>query len=170
MIANRPLSVHLGQGLSRGERMNYAIQKSVELGVAAITPLLTERCNVTLSAERLQKRLDHWRKVIISACEQSGRTRIPTIHPPQPMNNWIDHCEGLRFICNFNEDAQANTTRSSKASLLVGPEGGLTDNETSYAHQNEFRPLSLGPRVLRTETAAVVALTKLQMKCGDLES
>ncbi|PHQ79443.1 MAG: 16S rRNA (uracil(1498)-N(3))-methyltransferase [Coxiella sp. (in: Bacteria)] len=163
-----PLAVHLGQGLSRGERMDYAIQKSVELGVAAITPLITERCNVKLSAERLQKRLDHWRKVIISACEQSGRTRIPTIHPPQRMNDWIDHCEGLRFICDFNESAQADTTKATKASLLIGPEGGLTDDEMSYAHQNEFLSLSLGPRVLRTETATVAALTKLQMRYGDL--
>jgi 16S rRNA (uracil1498-N3)-methyltransferase len=157
------VKVHLGQCLSRGERMDYAIQKAVEVGVAQITPLFSERCNVKLNDERIEKRITHWQKVILSACEQSGRTEIPTICRPMELRDWVKQCKGIGFICDFQKEGEIEYT-FDHANILIGPEGGLDDSEISFAHQHNFQSLSLGSLTLRTETAPVVALTRLLIK------
>lgn len=166
------LHIHLAQGIARGEKMDWIIQKSVELGVQEITPLSTERSNVRLDREREQKRLQHWQYVAISACEQSGRTRIPLIHPAAQLSTWIIHAKA---DCCFVLVPSANRklssyplSASSSCLLLIGPEGGLSDAEISLAQQNHFNPLHLGPRILRTETASLAAIAMLQSQYGDL--
>lgn len=157
------LAIHLGQCLSRGERMDYAIQKSVELGVDEITPLLSLRCNVKLADERIEKRLGHWQNIIISACEQSGRTRIPQLNPPMVLTDWLSQCRGLSFVADFEQESIAPDLTIKHVNVLIGPEGGLTRDEIYLAQEHDFKSLSLGPLTLRTETAPIVALTKLQL-------
>lgn len=159
------LSVHLGQCLSRGERMDYAIQKSVEVGVTEITPLFSERCNVKLAEDRIEKRMRHWQQVIISACEQSGRLIIPTLHPPMPLREWVSCAEGTKFICDFQPQASVSEP-VQRASVLIGPEGGFDETEVAFAHEQGFQSLTLGKLTLRTETAPVVALTRLYAFSG----
>lgn len=162
------LPIHLGQGLSRGERMDWAIQKATELGVAEITPLFTERCEVRLNDERAQKRLEHWQHIAISACEQCGRSKVPVIHPPQSLKDWQTRVEAdLKLL--LHPVAQSLTEHATPSSLafLIGPEGGLTEDEVTHASQFGFQPARLGPRVLRTETAPVVALSVAQQLWGD---
>ncbi|GAB2788119.1 16S rRNA (uracil(1498)-N(3))-methyltransferase [Halomonas shantousis] len=165
-----PLAVHLGQAISKGDRMDYAIQKAVELGVAAITPLYTEHGDVRLKGEREAKKLGHWQGVANSACEQSGRATVPTVHPPQALGEWLARRdEALRLVLHPATDTpwqQAGEITS--AALLIGPEGGLSPTEVDTATAAGFTPLTLGPRILRTETAPVVALTLLQHYFGDL--
>lgn len=165
-----PLAVHLGQGISRGEKMDYVVQKAVELGVAELTPLITERCGVKLTGDRRDKRIQHWQKIAESACEQSGRNRVPIIHPPQDIQAWlVARNESLKLVCHFDQPTQDMTTKAFETcALLVGPEGGLTDDEVALAYTQEFQSFPLGPRVLRTETAAVVAITKAQAIWGDI--
>ena len=166
------LSIHLGQAVSRGDRMDYAIQKAVELGVAQITPLLTEFCQVKLSKERFERKVSHWQSIAISATEQSGRCVVPTVNTPIQLTDWIGQdTSDLKYICcprMTKNDAQDSTTRPKTASVIIGPEGGFSDAEVMYAVQEKFQSLSLGPRVLRTETAAVVALTLMQSRFGDV--
>ena len=157
------LAIHLGQCLSRGERMDYAIQKSVEVGVAEITPLLSSRCNVKLANERIDKRLAHWQSIIISACEQSGRTRIPILNPPMVLTDWISQCQGLSFVADFQREPITTEPTTKHVNLLIGPEGGLTPGEIQLAHQHQFHSLSLGKLTLRTETAPIVAITQLHL-------
>jgi 16S rRNA (uracil1498-N3)-methyltransferase len=164
-----PLHSILGLGLSRGERMDTAIQKSTELGVSEIAPLFTEFCEVKLQGERLQKKLRHWQQIAISACEQSGRNQIPVIHPPQQFADW---CKSLSCECKLifepgENKLQLNQTQFSQVALLIGPEGGFSDQELKQAANNGFQNLSLGPRILRTETAPIAALTMLQILWGD---
>ena len=154
------LKVHLGQCLSRGERMDYAIQKSVEVGVAEITPLFSKRSTVKLSQERLLKRMRHWQQVIISACEQSGRTILPILHEPKPLAEWIAQCEGVSFICDVKPNVN-NNHQFKAANLLIGPEGGFDPLEIQLAYDHNFQSLYLGKLTLRTETAPVVAITQL---------
>lgn len=164
------LRIHLGQGISRGEKMDYVVQKAVELGVSEITPLFTERCGVKLDEERAEKRLEHWQKIIISACEQSGRNNIPQIHPPAEISEWItQRNEALRFICHpgLSSDEFSHEGKESVA-ILIGSEGGFTEAEVAGAIVHDFKSLVLGPRVLRTETATVAALAKLQVTWGDM--
>ncbi|WP_104205442.1 16S rRNA (uracil(1498)-N(3))-methyltransferase [Billgrantia saliphila] len=165
-----PLAVHLGQAISKGDRMDYAIQKAVELGVAAITPLYTEHGDVRLKGEREAKKLAHWQAVAISACEQCGRATVPPVYPPQPLDVWLgDRDESLRLVLHPGvERASGRDEAPASAALLIGPEGGLSDSEVAAARQTGFSPLSLGPRILRTETAPVVALSLLQYRFGDL--
>lgn len=163
-----PLHIHLGQGLSRGERMDWAIQKATELGVAEITPILSERCEVRLNDERADKRLTHWRQIAISACEQSGRSRVPVIHPPRALAAWVEQSTAaLKLV--LHPLAQTLSSHSKPASLafLIGPEGGLSDAEVGQAQSAGFLAARLGPRVLRTETAPVVALSVAQQLWGD---
>ncbi|PSJ22637.1 16S rRNA (uracil(1498)-N(3))-methyltransferase [Halomonas sp. ND22Bw] len=165
-----PLVVHLGQAISKGDRMDYAIQKAVELGVAEITPLYTEHGDVRLKGEREAKKLAHWQAVAASACEQCGRATVPPVHPPAPLADWLaGRDEALRLVLHpgtpgalDREDAIAS------AALLIGPEGGLADAEIDAATAADFAALTLGPRILRTETAPVVALTLLQDRFGDV--
>ncbi|WFF41091.1 16S rRNA (uracil(1498)-N(3))-methyltransferase [Salinicola endophyticus] len=165
-----PLAVHLGQAISKGDRMDYAIQKAVELGVAAITPLYVERGDVRLKGEREAKKLAHWQGVAVSACEQCGRASIPPVHPPQPLEAWLGaRDEQLRLVLHpATDDSWRHADALDSAALLIGPEGGLTDAEVAAARHAGFQPLTLGPRILRTETAPVVALTLLQHYFGDL--
>lgn len=164
-----PLNTELAIGISKGERMDWVLQKATELGINTITPLFTERTEVKLTADRLKKRLDHWQQVIISACEQCQRNRIPEIHAPQRVQDFISSCQSdLKFVLHHRSEKQlASYTAPKSVSLLIGPEGGLTDEEITHASQHSFHELTLGPRVLRTETAPVVALAVLQSHWGD---
>ncbi|MEH6825531.1 MAG: 16S rRNA (uracil(1498)-N(3))-methyltransferase [Motiliproteus sp.] len=164
------LSVELGLVMSRGERMDYAVQKATELGVSRIVPLFSERCEVKLSSERQDKRMQHWQQVAISACEQCGRSRVPEILPPQPLSQWLARCESELKLVLHPDAATPLSQRRVPASvgLLIGPEGGLSDHEIDQARSAGFESLQLGPRVLRTETAPVAALSVLQYLWGDL--
>lgn len=166
-----PLRIHLGQGISRGEKMDYTVQKAVELGVTQITPLLTERCGVKLSAERWEKRLQHWRAIIIAACEQSGRNVIPDIANPQPLTTWLAELQAdWKLVLNPKGEKKLGelSGKPGTVSLLMGPEGGLTELEIALAKQASFIDLRLGPRILRTETAAVAVITVIQSYFGDM--
>ena len=165
-----PLSVHLGQAISKGDRMDYAIQKAVELGVAAITPLYTERGDVRLKGDREDKKLAHWQAVAASACEQSGRAVVPQVHPPMALSSWLEERqEPLRLMLHLaTGNAFDRQDRPASVALLIGPEGGLSESDIAAAQTADFTPLTLGPRVLRTETAPVVALSLLQHYFGDL--
>ncbi|RBJ83688.1 16S rRNA (uracil(1498)-N(3))-methyltransferase [Pseudomonas sp. MWU12-2534b] len=163
-----PLQIHLGQGLSRGERMDWAIQKATELGVSEITPIFSERCEVRLKDERADKRLLHWRQVAISACEQCGRSRVPLIHPPVLLADWIKQTQAdLKLVLHPVAQSLESHAKPQTLAFLIGPEGGLSDAEVEQAHSAGFLPARLGPRVLRTETAPVVALAVAQQLWGD---
>ena len=165
------LTLTLGLAISRGDRMDYAIQKSTELGVTAVVPLLTERTEVRLKGERQAKKLRHWRQIAISACEQCGRNRLPTIHDIQPLSGWLGTVpDGSRLLLHPRAQYGIGDVEAPAAAvLLVGPEGGFSDREVDAATAAGFRPFALGPRVLRTETAPVAALAILQYCWGDLQ-
>ncbi len=164
-----PLRVHLGQGLSRGERMDWAIQKATELGVAEITPIVSERCEVRLKDERADKRLAHWRQVMISACEQCGRSVLPVLHAPQPLSEWQATVQAeLKLVLHPVAEPWATHAPPRSLAFLIGPEGGLSDKEVEQAKLAGFHAARLGPRVLRTETAPIVALAVAQQLWGDL--
>ncbi|MDD1014088.1 16S rRNA (uracil(1498)-N(3))-methyltransferase [Pseudomonas rubra] len=166
--ADSSLHIHLGQGLSRGERMDWAIQKATELGVAAITPIVSERCEVRLKDERADKRLAHWRQVAISACEQCGRSSVPVIHPPQLLADWLKACdEDLKLVLHPVAEPMISHQKPASLAFLIGPEGGLSEAEVEQAKGAGFHAARLGPRVLRTETAPVVALSVAQQLWGD---
>ncbi|QFY44718.1 16S rRNA (uracil(1498)-N(3))-methyltransferase [Candidatus Methylospira mobilis] len=163
------LHTHLGLGISRGERMDLAIQKAVELGANIITPLFTERCVVQLNAARKQQRWQHWFKVIQSACEQCGRNRIPELRQPQELAEWIPGQQGLRLLLDpLNGKRLTELSPAAGLVILSGPEGGFSDKERTFALQAGFTGLRLGPRILRTETAALAALAAVQTLWGDL--
>ncbi len=164
-----PVAIYLAQGIARGEKMDFVIQKAVELGVTEIFPVVTERCNVRLDHEREQKRMQHWQAVVISACEQSGRNRIPLLHAPQDLTVWLQNVKAEKKLVlspHVTEKLSAGV-RPGAVAILIGPEGGLSSNEMRAATDNGFTPLNLGPRVLRTETAALAALAVLQFVYGD---
>ncbi|MBU3057402.1 16S rRNA (uracil(1498)-N(3))-methyltransferase [Pseudomonas indica] len=166
--AESPLRVHLGQGLSRGERMDWAIQKATELGVAVITPVVSERCEVRLKDERADKRLSHWRQIAISACEQCGRSVLPVIHPPLLLSDWLRQTEAdLKLVLHPVAEPLSNRPKPASLAFLIGPEGGLSETEVDQAKAAGFHAARLGPRVLRTETAPVVALSVAQQLWGD---
>lgn len=166
-LPESPLRIHLGQGLSRGERMDWAIQKATELGVAQITPLISERCEVRLNDERADKRLAHWRQIAISACEQCGRSVVPTIHPPQQLGDWLPVEAELKLVLHPVAAPLTSHAQPRTLAFLIGPEGGLSEHEVEQAQQAGFQAARLGPRVLRTETAPVVALSVAQQLWGD---
>lgn len=162
------LRIHLGQGLSRGERMDWAIQKATELGVAEITPIVSERCEVRLKDERAQKRQDHWQQIAISACEQCGRSVVPVIHPPQPLADWLKQTQAdLKLVLHPVAEPLSSHPAPGTLAFLIGPEGGLGDQEVEQAKACGYHAARLGPRVLRTETAPVVALSVAQQLWGD---
>lgn len=166
-----PLQVELAQGISRGERMDYTIQKAVEMGVQRIVPINTARTQVKLDAAREAKRLQHWQGIILHACEQSGRNLIPELLPVQRLDQWLQ--SRPRTTHDLFLDPEGDVTVAglqgplSAVSLLVGPEGGLNREERELARQHGFLRLRLGPRILRTETAALAALASLQGIWGD---
>jgi len=165
-----PLAVHLGIAISKGERMDWVVQKAVELGVAEITPLVSERVEVRLQGERAEKKRQHWAGVATAACEQCGRNRLPEINAIGSLRDWLKNVQAERKFVLHHRSAQplvaAQPPRS--VALLIGPEGGLSATEISAAEQAGFASLQLGPRVLRTETAPLVALSLLQFVWGDL--
>lgn len=166
-----PLHTTLAQGISRGERMDYTLRKAVELGVSAIQPLFTEYCQVQLKGERLEKRMAHWRGIVIAACEQSGRNRIPPLLAPCTLPEWLQNPpEGLRLILDPRAASGVRELADtpSPVTLIIGPEGGLSDAEVELLRQAGCRGIRLGPRILRTETAGLAALAALQSRWGDL--
>ncbi|MBD2783701.1 16S rRNA (uracil(1498)-N(3))-methyltransferase [Xenorhabdus sp. DI] len=166
-----PLNLHLGQVMSRGEKMEFTIQKSVELGVNMITPLLSERCGVKLDAERLEKKLQQWKKIAISACEQCGRNQLPEIRPVMSLETWCAENDGsLKLNLHPRAKHSINTLPLpvEKVRLLIGPEGGLSTEEIEMTAKYQFTDILLGPRILRTETTALTAITALQVRFGDL--
>jgi len=168
--AESPLHTHLGLGISRGERMDLALQKAVELGVSAITPLHTEHCVVRLDEDRKGQRLRHWRKLVQSACEQCGRNRLPEVFEPMSLEDWVGEQAGLRLFLDPHGGKRLGELPppSGPVCLLSGPEGGFADHERQTALASGFIALRLGPRVLRTETAALAALAAIQTVWGDL--
>ncbi|HCP22206.1 MAG TPA: 16S rRNA (uracil(1498)-N(3))-methyltransferase [Marinobacter hydrocarbonoclasticus] len=165
------LRVVLAQTLSKGDRMDYAVQKAVEMGVSEIVPLTTERCDVKLKGDREDKRLRHWQQVAISAAEQCGRARVPEIQPVMTVQQWLEHARAcdLRLVLHHRTERSLNTLeKPSSIALMIGPEGGLTAEEIALAEDNGFLPVALGPRVLRTETAPVAAIALCQWLWGDI--
>jgi 16S rRNA (uracil1498-N3)-methyltransferase len=166
-----PLKVHLVIGISRGERMDWVIQKATELGVTEITPVFTERTEVKLSGPRLEKKQRHWQQIAISACEQSHRNVVPIVHGCSALSSWIElNLEGLKIILHHRTDQKlcAMDKPNQGVILLVGPEGGLSDHEINLAENQGYNPLMLGPRVLRTETAPLAAISIMQSLWGDM--
>ena len=164
------LRVVLGLGISRGNRMDYAVQKSVELGIAQITPLQTERCVVQLKAEKGQNKVRHWQKIAQHATEQSGRTYRPVVEAVENLDVWVKQQVGLKlFLDPFATQTLTQLApEGQQVTLLAGPEGGFSGQEREIAKQAGFVPVRLGPRVLRTETATLAALTAVQVLWGDL--
>jgi 16S rRNA (uracil1498-N3)-methyltransferase len=168
-----PLRITLIQGISRGERMDWTLQKATELGVIGVAPVLTARSVVRLDEKQAAKKQAHWRAIVIGACEQCGRSKVPTVATPVQLRDHFANVrkDGMRLVLSPSAPASLAGIASlpSKVDLLIGPEGGLDDDEISAAQKAGFMPVRLGPRVLRTETAGVVALTVLQALWGDLQ-
>lgn len=166
-----PLQLHLGQVISRGEKMEFTIQKSIELGVNVITPLISERCGVRLDAERMDKKLNQWQKIAVAACEQCGRNRVPEVRPVMTLEAWCaEQDDALKLNLHPRASNSINTLPQpvSAVRLLIGPEGGLSEQEIAMTAEYRFTDILLGPRVLRTETTALTAITALQVRFGDL--
>lgn len=167
-----PLRLTLAQGIAKGERMDYVVQKAVELGVTRLAPLITEHCAVNLSGERMEKRLRHWQAIAIGACEQSGRNILPEMAMPVTLEQWLHqplHGIGIMLDPRAARTLQQLPAAAAAVTLLIGPEGGLSEGETGRAGEAGYQGVRLGPRVLRTETAAVTAATLVQARWGDLE-
>lgn len=171
-----PLKINLIQGMARGEKMDFIIQKAVELGVTNIIPVFTEYCNVSLAGERLDKKLQHWQKVAISAAEQSGRAKIPRIWSALKLSEWLGKSQQsfvliLSPYAKFNIPAFLNKPidLGTEISILIGPEGGFSPNEIDLVKEMGGVEAGLGPRILRTETAALVVISILQAIKGDLK-
>lgn len=164
-----PLDIRIGQSLSRGERMDYAVQKATEMGMTRMTPLFSERCEVKLNNERQDKRIRHWQQVATSACEQSGRCALPQIDAPDTLRNWVQTQDAeLKLVLHHHTEAPlGDLPPPASVALLIGPEGGLTEEEVELALANGFKPVAFGPRVMRTETAPVAAMAVLQYLWGD---
>lgn len=166
-----PLALHLGQVISRGDKMDFTIQKAVELGVTCITPLFSERCGVKLPADRLEKKREQWQKIVISACEQCGRSRVPEVRMPMELDAWMrEETAELKLNLHPRAEYSISTLPAPEhgVRLLIGPEGGLSEREIADTVEQGFKEMLLGPRVLRTETAALTVITALQCRFGDL--
>jgi 16S rRNA (uracil1498-N3)-methyltransferase len=171
--AESPLALTLVQGVARGERMDLVMQKATELGVGHIVPVQTARSVVRLEADAARRKQDHWQGIVVAACEQCGRARLPAVEPPSTLAAWLDRpaAPGVRRLQLDPAAAQplaAAATGVAAIELLVGPEGGLDDAERDAAAVAGYLPCTLGPRVLRSETAAIAALAVLQAVAGDL--
>ncbi|MCT8557495.1 16S rRNA (uracil(1498)-N(3))-methyltransferase [Glaesserella parasuis] len=167
-----PLPIHLGQVISRGDRMEFTIQKSVELGVTTITPLWSERCGVKLDGERQDKKIQQWQKIAISACEQCGRNIIPEIRPIMKLTDWCKEQDGMLKLnlhprAKYSLKSLPNIPKEG-VRLLIGSEGGLSPEEIAMTEAENFTEVLLGKRILRTETASLATITALQMLYGDL--
>jgi 16S rRNA (uracil1498-N3)-methyltransferase len=172
-IVNResPRAIHLAQALAKGDRMEWIIQKAVELGVTSLSPIITSHCAVRLDDARMIKKQQQWQAIAISACEQSGRNCVPTVHPIISFESYLLRCHAaIKLIL---EPTAKRSWRDimfadGDIALLIGPEGGLSEDEVLRAQAQEFKAVTLGPRILRTETAAITALSVLQAMAGDL--
>jgi 16S rRNA (uracil1498-N3)-methyltransferase len=167
-----PLQLVLVQGISRGERMDWVVQKATELGVWRIVPVFTERSVVQLDDRQAARKVQHWRSIAIAACQQSGRNRVPQIAQPVALYDLLEqpHLGGVALLLSPGATMRLTDIPAAApgATVLIGPEGGLAEVEQEAAIRSGCTPVRLGPRVLRTETAAVCALTLLQQKFGDL--
>ena len=170
--ARSPINTHLGQALSRSDRMDYSIQKSVEMGINAITPLITERVQFRMDAKRIEKKRQHWQGIIISACEQCGRSDIPELHPVMKLEEWLSSSAEKTLLLDptaprsLSECLDQDYSGSDEVRLVIGPEGGFSDAELATADPYIHRA-TIGPRILRTETAATAVLAIIQNKLGD---
>jgi len=166
-----PLLIRLALGISKGERMDIAIQKAVELGVSEIVPLQTEHSVVKLSNERAIKRRHHWQGIITSACEQCGRNTLPQLHAVQPLNDWLAQGRsGASWL--FSPQSEQTLSQQPKpeqgVNILIGPEGGVSETEIRKVCNSGFTAINFGPRILRTETAAIACISAIQTLWGDL--
>lgn len=169
--AEPPLRIVLAQGISRGDKMDYTVQKAVELGVNAIQPLFTERGGVDLTGERLLRKVQHWQGIIIGACEQCGQNRLPELYQPLPLMAWLEQLTVAELRLLLDPTARCGLREISASvdqiTLLIGPEGGLSVAEIAKALATGFVGVRLGQRVLRTETAGLAALSAVQTLWGD---
>ncbi len=167
-----PLRITLVQGVARGEKMDLVLQKATELGVAAVTPVVTERTEVKLDAERAGKRMAHWRGVLAAACEQCGRAVLPRLSEPTALAAYAGtECADIKLVLDPTGDvglASVSPQAGQSIALVVGPEGGLSERDLATLRAAGFRGLKLGPRILRTETAGLAAVAALQALYGDL--
>jgi 16S rRNA (uracil1498-N3)-methyltransferase len=165
-----PCQIHLYQAVSKGERMEFVVQKAVELGVWQITPIITARSVVKLNQQRWQKKHAQWQDIAINACEQCGRNTIPLIHPVRHFTDALATCQqSHRLILHPAKQDMHNKGGGSSVALFIGPEGGFSDDEIKHAEKEKCSIIQLGPRVLRTETAALCALSLIQAKLGDID-
>lgn len=168
-----PLRITLAQGIARGDKMDWIMQKATELGVHQIVPVITERTEVKLDAARVQRRVSHWQAVVTSACEQSGRAVVPVVVTPVKLTDWCaqlgdDSCLRLSLDPQSTLAPRELDLSGHSATIIVGPEGGLAKNDLALLARSGFRGMRLGPRILRTETAGIAAITALQTLFGDL--
>ena len=164
-----PLKLIVGLGISRGDRMDFSIQKSVELGATEITPIITSRCVVQMNQDKKIQRLTHWQKIAQHAAEQSGRTIVPELKDIQNFPDWLLNQQGLKVFLDPYSNTSLNqlTPENNTVTLVTGSEGGFTDEEREFAIHAGFIPVRLGQRILRTETASLAALSAIQMLWGD---
>ena len=175
-----PLAITLVQGVSRGDRMDATVRQAVELGVARIVPVLTRRAQVSLDAARAAKRHAHWSGIVVSACEQCGRSRVPALEPLRDLGEWLaddapagvdrERTDGFVLSPDASGGLGEGSLAGTAVTLIVGPEGGLDESETAYAVEAGYRAVRFGPRTLRTETAGPAAIAVLQSRYGDLST
>jgi len=161
----------IGLCLSKGDRFDWAIQKATEMGVGKVVPLLSERVDFAIPPERIEKRRSHWQQIVTSACEQCGRVQVPPVTLPQTLNHWVqDVTADQKWVLHCGPSvASSGRSVPDTAALLIGPEGGLSQDEVDLALNQGFKLLQLGPRVLRTETAPVAALAALAATWGEIQ-
>jgi 16S rRNA (uracil1498-N3)-methyltransferase len=164
-----PLNITLVQAITRGERMDQILQKSTELGATAFQPLLSRRVEVRLRPTQLEKRMQHWRNVVISACEQCGRSVIPRVSEPLKLDQWLDQkSRSQRLLLDPESEIPLTQVKiKCRVELVIGPEGGFSTDERELMRQQQVQLVSLGPRILRTETAGPAAVSVLQALAGD---
>ncbi|MCP4475944.1 MAG: 16S rRNA (uracil(1498)-N(3))-methyltransferase [Gammaproteobacteria bacterium] len=172
-----PLNLHLGQAISKGERIDWVVQKAVELGIKTITPVITARCPIKLTMAQQQKRWTHWQRIAESACEQCGRNCLPSVNAPLRLATWLENLTNTKaeakLVLDPNGDHPLSTALDAKTlpiatiTLLIGPEGGLTTEEIALAKSTHFISIRASQRILRTETAAIAALAAMQTLYGD---
>jgi 16S rRNA (uracil1498-N3)-methyltransferase len=161
------LNLTLAQGIAKGEKMDFLIQKAIELGVSSIIPMQLERCVVRLKGDRAQKKIEHWQKIANHACEQSGRAVIVNICQPTLLSDLLENQNHNGFVLHHRANISlAQMPEQSSATILIGPEGGLTEQEVADSTNAGFKSLLLGKRVLRTETASLVAIANMQLLWG----
>jgi 16S rRNA (uracil1498-N3)-methyltransferase len=165
------LNTCLALGVSKGDRFEWAIKKATELGVTSIVPILSQRVDVRLSPDRWHKKQEHWQQIVISACEQSGRAVVPKVQEPTTLPQWLSDVEAdCKLVLDPEATPRAINDQPASIALLIGPEGGLAASELTLAWENGFSAMRLGPRILRTETAPLVALSVLGARWGDINA